>query len=91
MNRMTILVVVLLLGGMTLYAAAPMMAQTGGLGPGYTVQASAIAGGGYQLTSLRWQVSGMAGGGSYRLLDLASAGPWGNCCCTFLPLILRNK
>ena len=50
----------LLLGGTAL-------AQTGGPGWGYSVQAGTVAGGGYQLTSLRWQVSGAADGGPYRL------------------------
>jgi hypothetical protein len=80
----------LLLGGVALQSAAPLLAQTGGPGLGYSVQAGTVAGGGYQLTSLRWHVSGSAVGGSYRLLNLSAAGPWGNCCCTFLPLVRRR-
>jgi hypothetical protein len=82
----------LLLGGTAL-------AQTGGPGPQYTVQAGTAASESYTLTSLAlhhaqddaWHASGSAAGGSYRLLSLTGSGPFGNCCCTYLPLILRNK
>ncbi|MBU0495851.1 MAG: hypothetical protein KKA73_25065 [Chloroflexi bacterium] len=84
-TRIAILLVaaLLLLGGVA-------QAQTGEPGLGYTVQAGTAGGGGYQLTALRWHASGSAVGGSYRLLSLSSTGPWGNCCCTYLPLTLRN-
>ncbi len=75
----------LLLGGI-------VQAQTGGPGLGYTVRAGSAAGGSYQLTSLRWQVSGLAIGGPYSLIVVADRAAGGNqCCCTYLPLILRNK
>jgi hypothetical protein len=83
----------LLLGGATMQSAAPVVAQTGGPGPApwHTVRAGTAAGGDYSLTGLSWQASGTASGGGYRLLSLTGSGPFGNCCCTYLPLILRNK
>ena len=97
MKRMATLMVILLLGGATLYAATPMMAQTGGPGRGYTVQAGTTTGGGYQLTSLTWhvhrtlRVSGAAGGRAYSLVVADRSALGGNqCCCTFLPIVLRN-
>jgi len=86
-TRIAFLLVVagLLLGGI-------VQAQTGGPGPGYAVQAGTVAGGGYQLTALHWQVSGMTGGGGYSLATGADRAAGGNqCCCTYLPVILRNK
>jgi len=75
----------LLLGGI-------VQAQTGGPGRGYAVQAGTATGGNYQLASLSWRVSGMAAGGPYGLTVAADRAAGGNqCCCTYLPLILRNK
>jgi len=89
MKRTSILVVVLLLGGVTLQAAVPATAQTGG--PLMTIQTGMVAGGGYQLTSLAWLVSGEISGKNYRLLGPAVPTLRGNgCCCTYLPCVLRN-
>lgn len=81
----------LLASGVALPWTAPMMAQTGGPGLWYTVQTGTVAGGSYQLVSLRWQVSGGAGGGAYSLVAADRAAGGNQCCCTYLPLILRNK
>jgi len=93
MKRMATLLVILLLGGATLYTAVPMMAQTGGpgLAPRYTVQAGTVAGGSYQLTGLAWHVSGAVGGGAYSLAAADRAAGGNQCCCTYLPIVLRNK
>jgi hypothetical protein len=94
MNRMTILVTILLLVGATLLAAVPLMAQGGGSdGALYTVQAATATGGGYQLSSLAWQVSGTASGGNYSLTVPQSPSLRGSgCCCyyRYLPCILRH-
>ena len=86
-TRIAFLLVVagLLLGGI-------VQAQTGGPGPGYTVQAGTVAGGGYQLTALHWQVEGSTSGGGYHLLSPISPALQGSgCCCTYLPCVLRHK
>jgi hypothetical protein len=49
-----------------------------------------VAGGGYRLTGLAWQVSGTASGGRYRLVGPASPGEGNQCCCTYLPCVVRN-
>jgi hypothetical protein len=70
------------------------LAQTGGPGLGHAanVQAGTSAGGGYQLTSLAWQVSGTAAGGGYALAAPQQPTLRGSgCCCTYLPCILRNR
>jgi len=57
----------------------------------YAVEQGTASGGGYHLTALRWQVSGLAGGEGYRLLSpLAPSLRGSGCCCTFLPCLLRN-
>ncbi len=57
----------------------------------YTVESGTSSGRGYRLTSTSWQVSGMASGGNYLLLQpAASAFVGSGCCCTFLPLTLSN-
>lgn len=57
----------------------------------YAIERGTISGGEYQLTSLSWQVSGTASGGHYRLLCPDVPGQRGSgCCCTYLPLTLRN-
>jgi hypothetical protein len=69
------------------------LAQSGWSGPGQamTVQAGTSSGGSYQLTSLAWQVSGTALGGSYTLaIPYAPALRGSGCCCTYLPCILRT-
>jgi hypothetical protein len=57
----------------------------------YTVEQGTVSGGSYCLTGLTWQVSGAASGGSYRLLGPAAPRLRGSgCCCTYLPLGLRD-
>jgi hypothetical protein len=56
-----------------------------------SVSHGTASGGGYHLTSLTWQVSGTASGGEYRLLSPAVPALRGSgCCCTYLPLSVRN-
>ncbi len=92
MKRMAILLVALLLVGVTLQAAVPMMAQSGGPGRApYTVKAGTVAGGGYQLSSLAWRITGTASGGNYSLSipdepSLRGSG----CCCMYLPCTTRS-
>jgi hypothetical protein len=64
------------------------LAQPGGL---YVVETGHATGGRYSLTSLAWQVRGASGGGDYRLLGPAMPALRGSgCCCTYLPVALRN-
>ncbi|MBU0490886.1 MAG: hypothetical protein KKA73_03925 [Chloroflexi bacterium] len=81
-------VALLLVGGTAL-------AQTGGPGPAperrVIIQAGPTIGGGYQLTSLTWRVIGTAGGGRYNLVAADRVAGGNQCCCTYLPIVLRNK
>ena len=71
------------------------LAQSGGqpVLSGYTVERGTATGGGYRLTSLvhTWQVGEVASGGGYRLLRPASPGGGNQCCCTYLPCVVRNR
>jgi hypothetical protein len=70
------------------------LAQSGGqpVLSGYTVERGTATGGGYRLMSLVhiWQVGEVASGGGYRLLSPASPGGGNQCCCTYLPCVVRN-
>ena len=57
-----------------------------------TPEKGVASGGGYRLTSLAhtWQVGEVASGGAYRLLRPASPGGGNQCCCTYLPCVVRN-
>jgi hypothetical protein len=89
---MAILLVALLLVGVALPAAGPTRAQSGGPGRApYTVRAGTVAGGGYQLTSLAWPITGAASGGTYHLSMANTPALQGSgCCCTYLPCVSRN-
>jgi len=78
-----LLVVTLLLVGGT------ALAQTGDPAP-YTVQSGTAGGGNYQLTSLGWRVSGTVSSGRYSLTPVDRLAGGNQCCCTYLPIILRN-
>jgi hypothetical protein len=80
-----VLVLLLLLGGTA-------SAQTGKPDPApwYIVRAGKSSAEGYYLTALAWQVSGTASGGRYRLVGPASPGEGNQCCCTYLPCVVRN-
>jgi hypothetical protein len=83
---LTIVLILVLLGGVVV--AQPN--QPDSL-PLYTVETGTASGGNYQLTSLTWQVSGTASGEGYRLLCPETPTLRGSgCCCTYLPLTLRN-
>lgn len=57
----------------------------------YTVENRVAVGGGYQLTGVVWQVTGTTRGGNYQLLCVAASAQAGSgCCCTYLPMTLRN-
>ena len=92
---MAVLLVVgtLLLGGVALEPSTPTVAQSGGpdLALWCAVEQGISFGGSYHLTSLSWQVSGTASGGGYRLLaPVAPALRGSGCCCTYLPLVMRQ-
>ena len=76
--------------------AASAMTQATASGGGYRLSrpgwhASGVASGrGYSLSSLDWQASVVASGGGYLLLRPASASAGSQCCCTFLPCVLRD-
>jgi hypothetical protein len=56
----------------------------------YSVQHATLAGGSFRLTSLCWEVSGIASGGGMRLIRADAPSLTGNgCCCAYLPLILK--
>jgi hypothetical protein len=79
------LVLLLLLG-------STASAQTGKPDPApwYVVRAGTSSAEGYYLTALAWQVSGTASGGRYRLVGPASPAGGNQCCCTYLPCVVRN-
>ncbi len=57
----------------------------------HRVESGTSSGAGYHLTSTTWQVSGTSSGGDYQLLQPAAPTLRGSgCCCTFLPLTVRN-
>ena len=56
----------------------------------YIVTQGVASGGGYNLTGLAWKVSGTSSGGEYRLLGPASPAGGTQCCCLYLPCLLRN-
>lgn len=69
------------------------LAQSGGQPPpsSYAVGQGTASGGGYHLTSLRWQVSGNATGAAYCLYRTGSPVLRGSgCCCTYLPLVVKD-
>ena len=58
---------------------------------GCAIVGGTAAGGEYRLAALTWQVSGTASGGEYRLLGVEAPALRGSgCCCSYLPVILRN-
>jgi hypothetical protein len=76
-----------------LLAGSVAMAQSSGQGLPvlYTVRQGVMAGEGYHLASLTWQVSGAASGTGHRLASSSSpAGTGTQCCCSYLPCMLRN-
>lgn len=92
---------VLLLAGMAMaqtngYSDSPLVANGSPQAEGYIVEQARISGGGYNLTSPGEQVTGMASGGGYQLLDAFSLNvspppsSQVGCCCTYLPCLLRN-
>lgn len=88
-NGWLILSTVLLVALATLGPASAALSQSGG-GTPHSVARGTIGGGNYRLTSLVWHASGTARGGSYRLDQVEQSGPFGSCCCTFLPLVMRH-
>jgi hypothetical protein len=75
-----------------LLSAGTALAQSGeqGSSTAYAIESSTISGAGYHLSSLSWHVSGLAGGGAYSLVVADRAAGGNQCCCAFLPLILRS-
>ena len=58
---------------------------------GCVIEGGTAAGGEHLLTALAWQVTGTASGGEYRLLGVEAPTLRGSgCCCSYLPLVLRN-
>ena len=87
--RIVILLTILAL----LLVGSVAMAQSSGQDPPvlYTVRQGVIAGEGYHLTSLTWQVSGTANGAGYHLANPSSPTGTGTpCCCTYLPCVRRS-
>jgi hypothetical protein len=87
-----VLVASLLLGSVALRQTRDSaLAQSGGTPPAqYVVARGMASGGGYRLTGLSWQVHGASSGGGYRLLSPVSPSGGNQCCCTYLPCVLRN-
>jgi hypothetical protein len=89
MKRVALLVLVVAF----LVLAGGVLAQPGDaeVPPPCMVEQGVVSGGGYRLTSLVWQISGTASGGGYRLMGPSTPTQRGSgCCCTYLPLLLRN-
>jgi hypothetical protein len=87
--RIVILIVVLalLLGG----SAAMARSSEQGSPALRAAQQDMMSGEGYHLTRLTWQVSGAASGTGYSLVS--PGGPTGTgtqCCCSYLPCVLRS-
>jgi len=74
-----------------LLSASMALARSGehDLPPLYTVAPGTASGTAYHLSGLSWRVSGSASGAGYRL-DPAIQSVASGCCCTYLPLALRN-
>jgi hypothetical protein len=78
-----VVVIVVLLLGTVVVARSNELGQAG---------EQAAGGEGYRLTTLKWQASGTASGGGYRLLEPAAPALRGSgCCCTYLPCATRNR
>jgi len=63
--------------------------RTSRANPEYNIQAGTITGGNYQLTTLCQKKSNILSGGSYSIIDSPNSGLWGNCCCTYLPVVKK--
>jgi hypothetical protein len=88
MKRRTVLLVALAL---TLLVSGIVLAQGGGGNPVAAQSGAAtLSGGRYRLVSVSVQAGVIASGGGYRLLGPASPSGGNQCCCTYLPCILRN-
>ena len=93
-TRIPILIAIVAL----LLVSSMALAQSSGPPAGYAVEQGTAFCGSYRLTSLPlrqaqgggWQVSGVASGGGYRLLGPASPSGGNQCCCTYLPCVLRT-
>jgi hypothetical protein len=88
MKRHSVLLVALAL---TLLVSDIVLAQ-GGSGGTVAAQSDAatLSGGRYRLVSTSAQANVIASGGEYRLLGPASPSGGNQCCCTYLPCVLRN-
>lgn len=86
------LVLTLLLSGVALRWAQGVAQAQGGDGGSVAAQSNPamLSGGRYRLASLSAQASVIASGGGYRLLEPASPGGGNQCCCTFLPCVMRR-
>jgi hypothetical protein len=83
-TRMILAIVVILL----LLLGTGVLAQPDGQ---YRFETATASGGGYQVASFSWQVTGSASGGDYHLFGPAAPNLRGSgCCCTYLPFTLRN-
>jgi len=87
--RVKVRILVLIAVTVLLILGTGALAQPGGQ---HTVPEGTTAGGNYRLTSLPWQVSGVASRDGYRLLGLAATVDYveSGCCCTYVPCILRR-
>lgn len=87
---------ILLLGGIALDLTenTSVAAQIGERSPaaGYFVEQGTAFGGRYRLTNPAWHVNGIASGGAYRLQGPQAPALRGSgCCCSYLPILLRNR
>jgi hypothetical protein len=85
-TRIPILIAIVAL----LLVSSMALAQSSRPPAGYAVEQGTASGGSYRLTSLSWQVNGVASGEGYRLLRPANPSGGNQCCCTYLPCALRN-
>jgi hypothetical protein len=82
-------VLLLAVGAMFLHAQSEVLAQICEPMTSYQIQNRVLSGGDYRLTTQCRSISNEIAGSDYRLMRLASALPWGNCCCSFLPVVKR--
>jgi hypothetical protein len=84
---------ILLVGVALLLGGSVALAQSSEPGPSrvYTIPQGVIVGEGYHLTSLTWQVSGVTSGTGYHLASPSSpTGTGTQCCCSYLPCMMRS-
>ena len=88
-TRTVILLVIVAL----LFISSAALAKSNGSPPQvrYAIKQGTISGAHYRLSSRACHMSGVSSGGGYRLAGPAgTAGTGTPCCCSYLPVVVRN-